>query len=81
MSQGSSENGKMDRMTRGNTVAEVPFQTNSRLAAGEPLREMVAIHVFSEPYSLKQAYRLLHVVPHDFRERERYYKYLDLLTH
>jgi len=44
---------------------------------------MVAIQkefrIFSEQYSLKQAYRLLHIVPGDFRERERYYRYLDLL--
>jgi hypothetical protein len=56
---------------------------NRRFAPGEPLREMVAIQkefgIFSERYSLRQAYRLLHIVPSDFRERERYCKFLDLL--
>jgi hypothetical protein len=80
------EPGKADNMgsiTRDDTVAEILYQTNSRFAPGEPLREMVAIQnefrIFSERYSLKQAYRLLHIVPADFRERERYYKYLELL--
>jgi hypothetical protein len=73
----------MGDITRDDTVREIQFQMNSRFAPGEPLREMVAIQkefrIFSEQYSLKQAYRLLHIVPGDFRERERYYKYLDLL--
>jgi hypothetical protein len=70
-------------ITRDDTVAEIQYQMNRRFAPGEPLREMVAIQkefgIFSDRYSLRQAYRLLHIVPTDFRERERYYKYLDLL--
>jgi hypothetical protein len=73
----------MGGITRDDTVAEIQYQMNSRFAPGEPLREMVAIQkefrIFSENYSLRQAYRLLHIVPHDFRERERWFKYLDLL--
>src|ERR1700728_298085 len=70
-------------ITRDDTVAEIQYQMNRRFAPGEPLQEMVAIQkefgIFSDRYSLRQAYRLLHIVPRDFRERERYFKYLDLL--
>jgi hypothetical protein len=73
----------MGNITRDDTVREIQYQMNSRFAPGEPLREMVAIQkefrIFSEQYSLRQAYRLLHIVPHDFRERELYFRYLDLL--
>src|ERR1022692_2742217 len=73
----------MGSITRDDTVREIQYQMNSGFPPGEPLQEMVAIQkefrIFSENYSLRQAYRLLHIVPHDFRERERYFKYLDLL--
>jgi hypothetical protein len=73
----------MGDITRDDTVAEIQYQMNRRFAPGEPLQEMVAIQkefrIFSEQYSLKQAYRLLHIVPGDFRERERFFRYLDLL--
>jgi hypothetical protein len=73
----------MGNITRDDTVAEIQYQMNRRFAPGEPLREMVAIQkefrIFSAQYSLKQAYRLLHIVPSDFRERDRYFKFLDLL--
>ena len=75
----------MGNKTRTDTVAEIQYLVNSRFAPGEPLREMVAIQkefaIYSEKYSLRQASRLLHIVPRDFTERERWFKYLDLLKH
>ena len=69
----------MGDITRDDTVAEIQYQMNRRFAPGEPLREMVAIQkefrIFSEQDPLKQAYRLLHIVPSDFREREQYFRF------
>jgi hypothetical protein len=54
-------------------TADVLFQLNNRFAPGPALEEMVEIQrefrVFSEDYSLKQAFRALHIVPADFTER------------
>ena len=65
------------------TTADILFQLNSRFASGQPLRNMVAIQkdfkVFSDKYSLKQAYRALHIVPADFRERRLWFFFLDRL--
>ena len=55
------------------TTADVLFQLNNRFAPCGPLEEMVAIQkefgLFSERYSLKQAFRVLHIVPDNFTER------------
>jgi hypothetical protein len=65
------------------STADMLFQLNSRFGPGNPLREMVVIHkefkVFSSDYSLKQAFRILHIVPADFQERRRWFVFLDLL--
>jgi hypothetical protein len=65
------------------STADMLFQLNSRFGPGYPLREMVAIQydfkVFSSDYSLKQAFRILHIVPTDFQERRRWFVFLDLL--
>jgi hypothetical protein len=73
----------MGNIIPGSTASELLYQLNSRFAPGEPIREMVAIQtdfrIFSEKYSLRQAYRLLHIVPSDCKDRERWFKYLDHL--
>ena len=65
------------------STADVLFQLNTRFGAGHPLREMVAIQkdftVFSSEYSLKQAFRALHIGPADFQERRRWFVFLELL--
>jgi hypothetical protein len=65
------------------TTADMLFQLNSRFASGHPLSEMAVIHkefqVFSSKYSLKQAFRILHIVPADFRERRLWLFFLDRL--
>ena len=65
------------------STAAILFQLNTRFGPGQPLREVVAIQrdfkVFSSKYSLKQAFRVLHIVPADFPERRRWLVYLDLL--
>ena len=56
---------------------------NARFGPGDPLREMVAVHkefnVFSGNYTLRQSYRLLHLVPSDHGERRLFYRFLDQL--
>jgi len=65
------------------TTADMLFQLNSRFASGSPLSEMVQIQkefqVFSDKYSLQQAYRILHIVPADFRQRRLWFSFLDRL--
>jgi hypothetical protein len=52
------------------TTADMIFQLNSRFAFGPPLNEMVGIQtefkIFSDKYSLRQAFLLLHIVPADY---------------
>lgn len=65
------------------TTSEVLYQLNYRFSPGDPLREMVVIQkefgVFSDKYSLKQAFRVLHIVPDDFKARRFWFKFLDAL--
>ena len=65
------------------STADILFQLNTRFGPGHPIKEMVAIQkdfkVFSSKYSLKQAFRVLHIVPADFLERRRWLVYLELL--
>ena len=65
------------------STADILFQLNTRFGPGQPLREMVAIQkdfkVFSSKYSLRQAFRVLHIVPKEFPERRRWFVYLELL--
>jgi|SRR5215831_18660518 len=65
------------------STADVLFQLNNRFGPGAPLDEMVTIQkefqVFSERYSLKQAFRLLHIVPADFTERRFWFVFLEAL--
>ena len=73
----------MGNITRDDTTAEMIYQLNSRFAPGEPLREMVAIQkefqIYSDKYTLRQAARLMRSVPRDFKERQRWFMYLDHL--
>ena len=73
----------MGAMIRDTTTSHILYQLNSRLGPGEPVQEMAAVHkefgVFSGKYSLKQAYRTLHIVPDDFRERRLWFRFLDTL--
>ena len=65
------------------TTADVLFQLNNRFAPCGPLEEMVAIQkefgVFSERYSLKQAFRVLHIVPDNLTERRFWFVFLEAL--
>jgi hypothetical protein len=66
-----------------NAATEVGYRWRSRFRNGGPLQEMVVIHkefgLFSGKYSLKQALRILHIVPNDFDERRRWFVFLDKL--
>jgi hypothetical protein len=65
------------------STADVLFQLNNRFASGAALDEMVTIQqefrVFSEGYTLKQAFRVLHIVPADFTERRFWFVFLEAL--
>ena len=66
-------------------TADVLYKLNNRFGAGNTLQEMIEIQkefrVFSEKYSLKQAFRVLHIVPADFKERRFWFLFLDGLKH
>jgi hypothetical protein len=65
------------------STADILFQLNSRFGPGDPIGEMADIQkdfgVFSSDYSLKQAFRVLHIVPADFLERRAWFVFLELL--
>ena len=73
----------MGDMLRDPATANVIYQYNNRFGPGDPIREMAAIQkefgVFSDNYSLRQAYRILHVVPEDFADRRKWFRFLDSL--
>jgi hypothetical protein len=66
------------------TTADMIFQLNSRFAFGPPLNEMIGIQkefkIFTERYSLRQAFLLLHIVPADFKQRKLWLEFLDRLN-
>lgn len=74
----------MGDMIKDGTASDVFHQINTRLAPNEPIRELVAIHkefdMFSGKYSLKQVFRVLHIVPADHSERRRWLRYLDFIV-
>src|SRR5262245_57572822 len=65
------------------TTRNVTHQLNERFSGGGPLGEMVEIQkefkIFSNKYSLRQAFRLLHIVPANFEERRGWFLFLDRL--
>jgi hypothetical protein len=73
----------MGMLMKDSTTADILYQLNSRFGPGDPIAEMVAIqaefHLFSRNYSLRQAYRVLHIVPADFNERAKWFRFLDRL--
>jgi hypothetical protein len=73
----------MGDMLRDPATANVIYQHNTRFGPGDPLREMAAVHkefgVFSDQRSLRQAYRALHIVPEDFADRRKWFRFLDSL--
>ncbi len=74
----------MGEMIKDTTTSDILHQLNTRLGPGESIQEMAGVHkefqVFSEKYSLKQAYRTLHIVPADFKERRLWFRFLDTLS-
>ncbi len=74
----------MGGMIKDTTTSDVMHQLNTRLGAGDAIQEMAGVHkefgVFSKTSSLQKAYRTLHIVPADFKERSRWYKFLDSLS-
>jgi hypothetical protein len=65
------------------TTHDVTHQLNNRFRSGAPLNEMTEIQkefgIFSREHSLRQTFRLLHIVPADFEERRGWFVFLDRL--
>ena len=74
----------MGGMLKDTPTNDVMHQLNTRLAPGDEINEVAGVHkefgVFSKDSSLKKAYRTLHIVPADIKERGRWYKFLDSLS-
>ena len=72
----------MGAMIKDSTTLEILVQLNKRFDA-ESLPEMIELQkefeVFSNKHSLQQAFALLGIVPTDWSERRRWYKFLDYL--
>lgn len=72
----------MGAMIKDSTTLEILVQLNKRFDT-ESLPEMIELQkefeVFSNKRSLQQAFALLGIVPTDWSERKRWYKFLDYL--
>src|SRR3954454_3128765 len=72
----------MGAMIKDSTTLDIVVQLNRRFDA-EALTEMVELQrefgVFSLKHSLQQSFALLGIVPADWSERRRWYKFLDFL--
>jgi hypothetical protein len=66
-----------------NTTLDVLAQLNARFGAGEAITEIGALHrefqLFAPAHSLRQTFALLNVAPADQKERQRWYRFLDVL--
>lgn len=65
-------------------VPHVQDQINSRFAVGDALMEMIAFQkefkLFTLDHSLKSAFTLLNIAPVGEKDREGFFKYLEMLT-
>lgn len=72
----------MGGLIKDSTTLDIIVQLNKRFDA-EALVEMAELQrefqVFSLEHSLQQSFALLGIVPHDWSERRRWYKFLDFL--
>ena len=72
----------MGAMIKDSTTLDIVVQLNRRFDA-EALTEMVELQrefgVFSRAHGLQQSFALLGIVPADWSERRRWYKFLDFL--
>jgi len=72
----------MGSMIKDSTTLEILVQLNKRFDA-ESLPEMVELQkefgVFSSKHSLQHSFALLGIVPTDWSERKRWYKFLEYL--
>ena len=72
----------MGAMIKDSTTLEILVQLNRRFDA-DSLPEMVELQkefgVFSDEHSLQQSFALLGIVPTDWSERKRWYRFLEFL--
>jgi hypothetical protein len=73
----------MGALMKDSTTLDILVQLNRRFEAGDAIVEMVALQkefkVFSLSHSLRQSFALLSLVPSDWTERKRWYRFLDYL--
>lgn len=72
----------MGGLIKDSTTLDILVQLNKRFDA-DAISEMVALQkefkIFSAAHSLKQSFAVLGIVPADWSERKRWYKFLDHL--
>jgi hypothetical protein len=65
------------------TTLDILVQLNKRFEVGDAITEMVELQkefkIFSPEHSLRHSFALLGIVPSDWSERKRWYKFLDYL--
>jgi hypothetical protein len=73
----------MGSLMKDSTTLDILVQLNRRFEAGDAIIEMVALqkefHVFASDHSLQHSFALLSLVPRDWSERKRWYKFLEHL--
>jgi hypothetical protein len=73
----------MGALMKDSTTLDILVRLNRRFEAGDAICEMVALqrefNVFSQSHSLQHSFALLGLVPIDWSERKRWYKFLDYL--
>jgi hypothetical protein len=73
----------MGALMKDSTTLDILVQLNKRFETGDAIHEMVALqkefNVFSQSHSLRHSFALLSLVPTDWSERKRWYKFLDYL--
>jgi hypothetical protein len=73
----------MGALMKDSTTLDILVQLNKRFESGDAICEMVALqkefNVFSLEHSLEQSFALLSLVPGDWSERKRWYKFLEHL--
>jgi hypothetical protein len=73
----------MGAMIKDNTTLDILVQLNRRFEAPDAISEMVALQkefvVFSTKHHLRESFALLGIVPADWGERRRWYRFLELL--
>jgi hypothetical protein len=73
----------MGALMKDSTTLDILVQLNKRFEPGDAIHEMVTLqkefNVFSDSHSLRHSFALLSLVPTEWSERKRWYKFLEHL--